>query len=95
MRRLSIYLNLRIATPHPAVSLTIPPPKLVKPQSPMIQILPTKAKSAAVVAAEKKINLTVVEIHLSQTNQKVIVNTSLQNTTLVPITNMQHCIILI
>ena len=65
----------------------MPLPKLGKPQSAMIQILLTMAKSAAFPLAERTTNDSKVsEIHLSYINQKIIVNSILKNTNLVPIT---------
>ena len=62
-------MTLWKATPHPEVSLKIPPIKLVKPQSPMIHIMLTMAKAAAVPSAVRKtFDSTVAEIHLSLIN---------------------------
>ena len=78
-----------IANPYPEASLTIPLTELGKrkPQSLMIRILLTMAKSAAVPLEAKTANeLTVAEMLLSYINQQLILNPSLKNTNLVPIT---------
>ena len=59
----------RILTPRLEVIIKINLQKLRKPQSPMIQILLTMMKSAAVtLAATIAFDLTVAEMHLSFIN---------------------------
>ena len=59
-------MKLWIETPHPAASLTVTLPKLGKPQYSMSHIMLTMEKPAAVpLAARKKIDSTVAEMHLS------------------------------
>ena len=61
----------------------------------MIWILLTTEKSAAIPLAERtEIELKVAERPLSLINQKLIVNPRLENKNLVPITYMQHYIML-
>ena len=59
-------MTLQMKTTHPAVSLTITQKKLGKNQSPMIQILLTTTKTAAVpLEARITIGSAVAEMHLS------------------------------
>ena len=69
-----------IETTNPEVILKTPLTKLGKrkPQSPMIRIILTMTKAAAVpLAARTSIESTVAEMHISYINQQLIVNPSL------------------